>query len=210
MHRISLTSIPPRLDGLGPVLESLLAQGGDGVILCIPYAYTRFSDWDGRLPDVPAGVTVLRGRDYGAATKFTIAACEWPDDRLTICDDDCLYAPGWLGKLNGDGVRAASTFDGARIGAPGAVIVQGFGGVSFVPSRIGDALWEVPQPCHLVDDIWLSGAIAAAGLWPVTCNEARAKVIPVDRPEGLQNETPRRDLNAGAVDMVRSCLGVWG
>ena len=39
---ISLTSIPPRFATLGPVLETLTAQGADAVVLALPRTYRRF------------------------------------------------------------------------------------------------------------------------------------------------------------------------
>ena len=67
---ISLTSIPPRFGGLGPALGSLADQGADAVWLWIPHTYDRFPDWDGTLPDVPAGITIRRCEtDHGPATK---------------------------------------------------------------------------------------------------------------------------------------------
>lgn len=207
--RISLTSVPPRFAGLGPVLESLVAQGADDVVLTLPWRYDRFPDWDGTLPPIPRGVRVFRESDEGAATKFTAPARRWPRDRVVICDDDCLYGPGWLDGFREPGVVAASVFAGERISAPGAVIVQGFAGVSFVPAEIGAALCAVPLQCRLVDDIWLSGAIAAAGLEVRVSRAAREVVQPIDHTDGLQDVTDRGELNRRAVALVQKQLGVW-
>jgi hypothetical protein len=59
---ISLSSIPPRFDQIGPVLTSLVRQSIRplAVELWIPTRYRRFPDWDGRLPEVPEGVTIRR------------------------------------------------------------------------------------------------------------------------------------------------------
>ena len=53
MAIITLTSIPPRFELIGPTLETLLAQRGIAAVeLSLPYHYTRFPDWDGTLPAI--------------------------------------------------------------------------------------------------------------------------------------------------------------
>lgn len=99
---ISLTSIPPRFSYLGPSLESLLAQGADQVRLNIPMRYGRFSDWDGALPKVPAGVHIARcDHDYGPATKVLPTAHDLAgtETQILFCDDDLIVAPGWAERL---------------------------------------------------------------------------------------------------------------
>ncbi len=74
---ITLSSIPPRFGLLKPTLFSLLSQRlkAEEVRLYIPHKYRRFPDWDGRLPEVPAGITIVRcDEDLGPATKVLPAA----------------------------------------------------------------------------------------------------------------------------------------
>ena len=61
MYAITLTSIPPRFDRLGPVLKSLLDQdpAPDRVILSIPEHFERFPEAF-TIPKLPNGVS---GRD---------------------------------------------------------------------------------------------------------------------------------------------------
>ena len=103
MTLITLSSIPPRFGLIGPTLEALVAQAGtDGVELYLPQSYHRFPDWDGDLPQVPAGVTIRRvAQDYGPATKVLCAAERYrgQDVRLLFCDDDRDYRPGWAQGL---------------------------------------------------------------------------------------------------------------
>ena len=102
MKIICLTAIPPRFAGLGPTLESLAAQGADQVRLYIPRAYRRFPDWDGRLPDVPLGVQIIRcDTDLGPATKILPAARDLrgQDAQILFCDDDCIVPRGWAQRL---------------------------------------------------------------------------------------------------------------
>lgn len=103
MTLITLTSIPPRFGLIGPTLEALVAQTGiDGVELYLPHSYHRFPEWDGALPQVPAGVTIRQvAQDYGPATKVLCAAERYRGQnvRLLFCDDDRDYRPGWAQGL---------------------------------------------------------------------------------------------------------------
>lgn len=189
------------------------------MVLSIPDRYARFPDWDGARPPLPQGTRLLRCKDQGAATKFAAPARQWPDAALIICDDDCLYGAGWLEALT-DGwdrrtVRAASSFDGGRIGARRATILQGFAGIALppairFPARLERYLCTVPEAVRLVDDIWLSALVSAAGFAVETVPTARAYVRPLHRPHALQDETDRAGLNARAVALARDRLGVWG
>jgi len=101
---VSLSSIPPRFDHLGPTLHSLLQQNAqiDKIILYIPLAYRRFPDWDGRLPEVPAGIEVRRTNDdLGPATKVLATCCDFrgQDCEILFCDDDRQYPPHWAGHF---------------------------------------------------------------------------------------------------------------
>ena len=101
---VSLSSIPPRFDDLRPTLDSLLAQDrpADAVLLWVPQAYRRFPGWDGRLPEVPDGVTILRcDQDVGPATKIlpALRAYAGQDVNILFCDDDRLYRPGFIAAM---------------------------------------------------------------------------------------------------------------
>ncbi len=101
---ISLTSIPSRFLDIDfkNTLISLVQQGSDEVRLYIPYAYRRFPDWDGTLPEVPFGVTICRcDEDLGPATKILPACRDLRAEQAQIlfCDDDCLCERGWAKRL---------------------------------------------------------------------------------------------------------------
>lgn len=102
MRVISLTTIPSRFSELGPTLESLLAQGADQVRLNIPVLYRRFPNWNGAIPKVPAGVSIIRCEtDLGPATKVLPAAKDLrgQDAQILFCDDDCIVPTGWAKRL---------------------------------------------------------------------------------------------------------------
>jgi len=100
---ITLSTVPPRFDKIGPTLNSLLAQSvrPDRIVVYVPERYNRFPDYDGRLPEVPAGVEVARvATDYGPATKVLPALADYAgrDCDILFCDDDSIYPPGWAAR----------------------------------------------------------------------------------------------------------------
>ncbi|WP_223252045.1 glycosyltransferase family 2 protein [Paracoccus mutanolyticus] len=101
---VTLSSIPPRFSELGPTLTSILRQrvAPDQVRLYIPRAYRRFPDWDGTLPQVPAGVAIHRcDQDFGPATKILPAVRDFSGQavELLLCDDDRLYDREWTARF---------------------------------------------------------------------------------------------------------------
>lgn len=111
---ISLSSIPPRFGGLLPTLTSLLGQRLQAreIRLVIPHKYRRFPDWDGRLPDVPSGITIHRcEEDLGPATKVlpTAKDLRGHDVDILFCDDDKVYDAGWHERFKAQAVLRPGT-----------------------------------------------------------------------------------------------------
>ena len=222
---LSLTSIPSRFGALGPVLESLLAQGADAVFLAIPKTYWRFP---GKvpLPPLPEGVTLIRPeRDDGPSCKLLPAlrlcqrAC--PKARIIACDDDVIYGPGWADALLAAPPGMASTGAGWRVdrlkrrgvAAPEVDIAQGFSGLCVTADMFDEAVFTVPPEAWPVDDIWLSGHLAR-GKTPIRAMpDARALCQPQERPDQLQNaETDGRrrgEANAACAAWLHQRYGIW-
>lgn len=104
MAIISLSSIPPRFQGIQDTLETLLRQRRkvDEIRLYIPKCYRRFPDWDGVPPKVDPRIRVLRtDEDFGPATKILPAADSLRGTQTPIlfCDDDRLYPEDWSDGL---------------------------------------------------------------------------------------------------------------
>lgn len=103
---ISLTTIPSRFPKIEPTLEALLAQTAhvEEIRLNVPCRYRRFPDYDGTLPEVPAGIRIVRPEeDLGPATKVLFTAAELrgeEDVQILFCDDDRRYAPDWAATLS--------------------------------------------------------------------------------------------------------------
>lgn len=123
---ISLSTIPPRFDRIGPTLDSLLRQSvrPDRIVVYVPRAFRRFPDYDGRLPQVPEGVEIrVVDKDYGPASKVLHAVREYrgQDCDILFCDDDLLYPPDMAEALLAERRRipdaciATSGFEGTRI-----------------------------------------------------------------------------------------------
>jgi len=100
-HVITLSSIPPRFDRIGPALRSLLRQSSrpEAIELYIPRTYRRFPQWSGTLPQVPEGVRILRvDEDLGPATKILPAARAYRGQAIELIyvDDDHVYDRNWV------------------------------------------------------------------------------------------------------------------
>ncbi|MBY5986399.1 hypothetical protein [Roseovarius atlanticus] len=219
MYAISLTSIPPRLARLGPVLEALLAQrpAPEHVFLSLPERYARFPG-PVTLPCLPAGVTLLRGgADLGPAMKALPAAraLAGRDMRLIYCDDDWLPALDWAAQLLTDAEDVATTgqaWDIARLGrmGAGADIAQGFAGVCIRPEWLAGPEVDPPPEATLADDIWLSGQLARQGVTIRARPEARRRLRPAfDDAHALQDRTPRDAVNRACAALVHARYGVW-
>lgn len=107
---ITLSTIPPRFHLLRPTLLSLLSQRlkAAEVRLYIPYKYRRFPDWGGQLPEVPAGITIVRcDEDLGPATKVLPAARDLNgrDVDILFCDDDKIYDADWHRRFKTEAAR---------------------------------------------------------------------------------------------------------
>lgn len=220
---LSLTSIPPRFHRLAAQISALLPQmrPSDRLLLAIPHSYHRFPNWDGSLPDLPAGTELLRPSDLGPATKFATAYGAHPSEDVLIADDDCQYAPGWVQAFRDARGRhptaaiAGATFDTRRLGrARGHRIVQGFAGVLLRPAWLFQDVLSPPEPARWVDDIWLSAYLAQARVPIIDCPQARAHVVPEDMPAPLQDArikgASRAQLNRDVASSLAESLDIWG
>ena len=214
---ITLTSIPPRFGGIGPVLQSLVNQGADGVELWIPDRYDRFPDWDGSLPDAIEGVSIRRcANDFGPATKF-LPACEIKGRILLMCDDDCIYRPGWADAFrqveNKETCLAASSFSVQRLGVNGdGMIAQGFAGIRIQSEWLDGR--TITNRDRFADDIWLSAQLAWRGIAIQSIPQARAYVEPLDAPNPLQHANfegrSRGDTYHKSAQSLARELRIWG
>ncbi len=229
MYAISLTSIPPRLDRLGPLLDALLAQrpAPARVLLTLPRRYARFP---GPVvpPALPDAVEILwHDTDLGPATKALPAARALAGrvDRLIWCDDDWIAGPGWARALieaaGPDEAATGQGFSVARLGRAGGTrvlghvdIAQGFSGVLVRPEWLTGPEAEPPQAAWAVDDIWLSGILARRGIGLRDVPAARRALRPAfDDGHALQDAMiggrDRHEANVACLDALHARFGIW-
>ena len=228
MLAVSLTSIPPRLPHIGPTLASILDQRPrpDRVLLCLPRRYRRFPGAVAP-PALPAGVEILWSEeDHGPAGKALVAArtIEGQGARLVYCDDDWIYGPGWLAALAdgpeeavlaGAGFAVTALRRRAERPATGeSDSAQGFAGVAIRPEMLGADAFDIPDPAWPVDDIWLSGHYARAGLPVHLRPAARAACTPRDLPgpalqDSRVNGMSRAEANDACARLLHERYGIW-
>lgn len=90
-----------------PTLSALQRQSlpADEIRVNIPRRYRRFPDWDGRLPDLPSGIRIVRSdEDFGPASKLlpTVADLQGQAVDILFCDDDMLPDPDWHVRFKAD------------------------------------------------------------------------------------------------------------
>lgn len=188
---VSLTTTPARARSLSRVLAGLLDQTEppDRIVLALP----RQTRAGLAYPDpahlrLPAGVDVLPCEDEGPATKLLPALALEPDALVVAVDDDVIYPRGFIAALLAGHRRwpaAALGFRGVRL-RPGVrfadldhVLATGipearpvdvlFGTWGYMlPARaLGPEVRDfadAPEALRWVDDIWISGHLARAGV----------------------------------------------
>jgi hypothetical protein len=119
---ITLTTLPSRIARIEPTIKSLLRQSirPAAIRLNVPYVSRRenvsyvIPPWLERL----RSVTIVRGDDYGPATKLIPTLLDSaPDARLLVVDDDRVYHPYLVEQMTAlsdehpDAAIAASGWD---------------------------------------------------------------------------------------------------
>ena len=228
MYAISLTSIPPRFDRLGPVLDSLLRQdpAPARVLLCLPRRYRRFPAKIDP-PALPDGVEIIwTETDLGPATKALAAAraLRGSVGKLIYCDDDWLMPRGWASALltaqTPREAVAATGYSVSRLGRvsdtrpPYTDIAQGFSGVLVDPVWLACPALDPPEPAWSVDDIWLSGQLARQGIPIRLLPKARkGQRLAFEDVYALQDATidghTRREANLACVEYLTKEFGLW-
>jgi len=174
MTVVSLTSIPSRFEYLPKIVEKLLEQeGSPTVYVCIPDKYNRFPDVEVVPPVFNSDrVKVLRGKDYGPATKFIAPALVLPDDeQFVYLDDDTDYPLNLVKVLSmfKDGVWGLSgfTFSEYFVGqvtrgnAKEVDVIEGYGGVCIQAKIIKNNFPKILELLELTynDDMILSNLL---------------------------------------------------
>ncbi len=119
--------------------------------------------------------------------------------------------------LSGQGKATLSQKPPRRIIAQAgfADMFEGYGGVVVRPDFFDDLSYEIPPEAFHVDDVWLSGALARAGIgiW-LAADQPEPKTTEADRTAALyrhrEADQGRMELDAAAIRLMRDRWGLWG
>nr|WP_167626446.1 FkbM family methyltransferase [Mesorhizobium loti] len=231
-----MTTIPSRIDRIGPALESVLGQTVpvEHIELNVPYVCVRTNEpytlptW---LTEMER-VRVFRTDDYGPITKIAPTLLRHKDDQETYLwsvDDDFAYPENQLamlcrghrtseyrilarhgGDFNADG---SITF---KFGQTQVSMFEGFGTVLYPPACIGDDFQEYLQAtskdvdCRESDDVVLSLYFSSRRL-PIFIWNSPSETEPF-YPTGSLPHSSERDAihlqSGGNLERYKRVLGV--
>lgn len=178
----SLTTIPPRIEqSCRLTIDSLLPQV-EHIYLSVADNYSRF----GVLEDLPeylseepykSKVTVVRGPDYGPASKYIGAIHHLPKATwVFVCDDDQEYHSQLINRMRESITMTAvyqNHFDSIQRKTSGGLI-HGYVG-NLVPADLLMRLETFPLPdaARFVDDQWMSIVCHRFGcpIQPTSCEQ---------------------------------------
>jgi len=161
----SLTTIPSRLgSSCRKTVDSLIAQV-EHVYLSVPTAYKRFPgsvELPSYLMEAPYKdkVTVVRGEDFGPATKYKGALYQIPADAwVFVCDDDQEYTPTLISQMKSRihqiGVYQ-NRYELIRSSTSGGLIHGYVGNLTHATLLQGLPTFPLPECASHVDDQWMS------------------------------------------------------
>lgn len=187
---VSLTTVPERMDQLGPVLRSLLDQTepADRIVLARPEVSWRSGKpYPPFAPAMP-GIDVIAATDQGPATKLLPALLAEPDAAILVVDDDVIYPADFIEQMlawhrrlprAAIGWRGWKIVDGAHpkdyphifataVARPEPVdILLGTWGYLVPPGAFDASVHDFsgfPPSVRFVDDVWFSGHLAQRGV----------------------------------------------
>ena len=187
---VSLTSIPQRVDLIGPALRSLVDQTcpADRIVLAWPRRSLRTGEAYPPPPEVPAGVDVLECEDIGPATKLLPTLRDEPDALIVVVDDDVIYPHdfietllnahraeprvalgyrGWILRPGVDPRDLDHVFATALKQPVDVDVLFGTWGYLVPPGALDSAAHDFegyPPETRWVDDVWISGHLARRGV----------------------------------------------
>lgn len=190
---VVMTTIPPRIHTLEPVLDAMLGQTWpvEALYLSIPYKYNRTGEsyvipsWLRTKP----GVRIVRCQDLGPGTHLLngLRLERDPWAFIVVVDDDHIYSPDLVETL----MRAAIAHPGSAVAAQGFLSIpgleisrdsprylhdQGFAAGPVLVSYLGvvyqrgffdDSVFDfssVARQCKYQDDMWFSAHLARKGI----------------------------------------------
>ncbi|CAK0827124.1 unnamed protein product [Prorocentrum cordatum] len=198
---VVMTTIPPRIERIEPVLDAMLAQTWplDKLYLSIPHTYNRTGE-PYVIPDwlrSKSGVHIARCEDMGPGTHLLngLRLEQDPWAFIVVVDDDHIYSPDLVETL----MRAALAHPGNAVAAQGFLSVpgleitkdsprylhdQGFASGPVLVSYLGvvyqrgffdDTVFDyslAAEQCKYQDDMWFSAHLALKGIGRVVLGSA--------------------------------------
>ena len=184
---VSLTTTPPRLTHLAPVLQGLLGQACHEVWLNVPRKYDRWPEWNESIPDYiydlgPKLVVNRDCEDRGPGTKYLGSAHKLlPDDIIVYVDDDTLYDPRLVTNLlkwwktdqksawGLSGFTFENYFKGRfpRQHGVNLDLIEGYGGVIVKAGwihNLTDEFNELLKEARFADDVIISNLLEKQGI----------------------------------------------
>ena len=183
---VSITSYPARMPYIASALRSVLAQCGDREHVVLWLGEDRFANGLADLPEDVLALSTARGgkldvrfvHDVRSFTKLLPALSAFPGLPVITLDDDILYAPGVISKLedaaaanpgaivvhcasdlyrvNGTWRRTTGNV-GLKFGSPFLRMPIGAGGAYYPPGALDPLVMDVDlalRLCPTSDDIW--------------------------------------------------------
>jgi len=235
---VTLTTIPARIDKIWPTLNSILLQSilPSKVYLWIPKSYKRFNGISiKKIPDFLINHPLIEVRfideDYGPATK--LLPCFKmpipPDTKIIVIDDDCVYAPNVISKLNKYAERnpnSAITFVGSDIisgvgkkyenslRGKRVDILHGYGSYLVKPKFFSDDVFAYPEnhpEFFFEDDAWISGNLRKTqtkilippNLWRCRVSSKQNKILSHKR---TKSHALCKNENQDGINLIKSWL----
>lgn len=222
---VSLTTIQARNGTLGPALSSIAAQSG----VPLPYEVRVYATAGCVRPAALYGAAWIGPVfDYGPLTKLSaVRDLALPDDAIVVtCDDDQIYDPRWLATL----VAAARAHPACAVGLSGwnargflagaagrdhyewvrppsvCDVLEGFAGVAYRRGFFDEGVWDVPDSCRRVDDVWISGYLHRRGVVRRVTDSRRCRPAPSDA-SGLHTRGDFVAQNRAAARMMFGSAG---
>jgi hypothetical protein len=218
---VSLTSTPPRLSLLGPVLTALSTQTCHEIWVNIPKKYNRWPDWDGDIPGFlyemgPKIVINRECEDMGPGTKYLGSAPHLqPDDLIIIVDDDTLYDPFLVKNLlkwyrtdtksawGLSGFTFENYFRGHFPRQHGVALdlIEGYGGIIVKADwiqKFSSEFLELLEEARFADDVILSNLLEKQGVMrrSVFCEECHVGQVR-QLSQGFQSDALHNQTQGG-------------
>jgi hypothetical protein len=210
---VSFSTIPSRVKYIPKVIEEILKQNfqPDAIYVCVPY-YSKRLKKQYILPvfeDMGDNVKIVRGTDYGPATKLLgcIPHENDPNTMIITIDDDQKYTPDIFKYLVSYGEEypdSVISFDASdkNFGAlgcpktrnyqsPASFYAEGFSGVLYRRGFISEKMINyfennLSKDCFVSDDLTIS-------TWMEIQGKSRKKICDIGSPSKIKEDIDEND-----------------